>query len=132
MGDASMADVGATLEKHEPARSGYFLMRVLSFLVYAKLDFGCTGSGSFVLFASLLKPSIGFPSGKAKALYSRDGHLGVTLVKFTSDQLGFMKATWVAEYFEKENHRRNDWVRLQPLTLGKDDKNKNLPFQVGS
>ncbi|KAM3356272.1 hypothetical protein P3S68_022986 [Capsicum galapagoense] len=66
---------------------------------------------------------IGFPGGKAKALYSRDGHLGVTLVKFASDQSGFMEAMRLAEYFEKENHGRNGWARLQPLTLGKDDEN---------
>ncbi|KAK6780867.1 hypothetical protein RDI58_023051 [Solanum bulbocastanum] len=66
---------------------------------------------------------IGFHGGKAKALYSRDGHLGVTLVKFASDQSGLMEAMRLAEYFEKDNHGRNGWARLQPLTLGKDDEN---------
>ncbi|CAN4092954.1 unnamed protein product [Withania somnifera] len=66
---------------------------------------------------------IGFPGGKAKALYSRDGHLGVTLVKFASDQSGLMEAMRLAEYFEKDNLGRNGWARLQPLTLGKDDEN---------
>ncbi|KAH0637127.1 hypothetical protein KY290_037532 [Solanum tuberosum] len=66
---------------------------------------------------------IGFHGGKAKALYSRDGHLGVTLVKFASDQSGLTEAMRLAEYFEKDNHGRNGWARLQPLTLGKDDEN---------
>ncbi|KAK4355599.1 hypothetical protein RND71_024570 [Anisodus tanguticus] len=66
---------------------------------------------------------IGFQGGKAKALYSRDGHLGVTLVKFASDQSGFMEAMWLAEYFEKDNRGKNGWARLQPLTLGNGDEN---------
>ncbi|KAJ8543232.1 hypothetical protein K7X08_005755 [Anisodus acutangulus] len=66
---------------------------------------------------------IGFQGGKAKALYSRDGHLGVTLVKFASDQSGFMEAMWLAEYFEKDNRGKNGWARLQPSTLGNDDEN---------
>ncbi|KAL9317439.1 hypothetical protein ACSQ67_013956 [Phaseolus vulgaris] len=66
---------------------------------------------------------LGFMGGKSKSLYGRDGHLGVTLVKFAGDQSGFKEAIRLAEHFEKENHGRNDWARVQSQTLGKDDEN---------
>ena len=68
-------------------------------------------------------PELGFMGGKSKSLYGRDGHLGITLVKFAADQSGFKEAMQLAEHFEKENHGRKDWARVQPLTLGKDDEN---------
>lgn len=65
--------------------------------------------------------------GKSKSLYGRDGHLGITLVKFAGDQSGIQEAIRLAEHFEKENHGRRAWSRVQPLTLGKDDEsNPNL------
>ncbi|KAJ7980043.1 Protein SUPPRESSOR OF protein SILENCING 3-like protein [Quillaja saponaria] len=66
---------------------------------------------------------LGFGGGKSKSLYSRDGHLGVTLIKFAGDQSGLKEAMRLAEYFEKDNHGRKAWARMQPLTLGKDDEN---------
>ena len=68
-------------------------------------------------------PELGFGGGKAKSLYGKDGHLGVTLVKFAGDQSGLKEAMRLAEHFEKENHGRKAWARVQPLTLGKDDEN---------
>lgn len=65
--------------------------------------------------------------GKSKSLYARDGHLGITLIKYPSDQSGLRDAVKLAEYFEKNNHGRKSWARVQPLTLGKDDeKNPSL------
>ncbi|KAL2324401.1 hypothetical protein Fmac_023459 [Flemingia macrophylla] len=66
---------------------------------------------------------LGFMGGKSKSLYGRDGHLGITLVKFAGDQSGFKEAIRLAEHFEKENHGRKDWARVQSQTLGKDDEN---------
>ncbi|XP_014492113.1 uncharacterized protein LOC106754588 [Vigna radiata var. radiata] len=66
---------------------------------------------------------LGFMGGKSKSLYGREGHLGITLVKFAGDQSGFKEAIRLAEHFEKENHGRNDWARVQSQTLGKDDEN---------
>ncbi|XP_028220089.1 uncharacterized protein LOC114401713 [Glycine soja] len=66
---------------------------------------------------------LGFVGGKSKSLYGRDGHLGITLVKFAGDQSGFKEAIRLAEHFEKENHGRKDWDRVQSQTLGKDDEN---------
>ncbi|XP_002517137.2 uncharacterized protein LOC8280922 [Ricinus communis] len=70
---------------------------------------------------------LGFSGGKSKSLYGRDGHLGITLIKFSSDQFGLKEALQLAEHFEKENHGRKAWGCIQPLSLGKDDeKNPNL------
>ncbi|KAI4317829.1 hypothetical protein L6164_025665 [Bauhinia variegata] len=66
---------------------------------------------------------LGIGGGKSKSLYGRDGHLGITLIKFAGDQSGLKEAIRLAEHFEKENHGLKAWARLQPLTLGKDDEN---------
>ncbi|KAK7280123.1 hypothetical protein RJT34_25185 [Clitoria ternatea] len=66
---------------------------------------------------------LGFVGGKSKSLYGRDGHLGITLVKFPGNQSGFKEAMRLAEHFGKENHGRKDWARVQSQTLGKDDEN---------
>ncbi|KAA3455709.1 suppressor of gene silencing 3 [Gossypium australe] len=68
---------------------------------------------------------LGFGSGKCKSMYGREGHLGITVVKFASDHSGLIDAVRLAEYFEKENRGRKAWSHLQPLTLGKDDDDKN-------
>lgn len=66
---------------------------------------------------------LGFAGGKSKALYGKDGHLGITLVKFAGDKSGLEEAIRLAEHFKKENHGRKDWARVQAQTLGKDDEN---------
>ncbi|CAB4292050.1 unnamed protein product [Prunus armeniaca] len=72
---------------------------------------------------------LGFGSGKSKSLYGRDGHLGMTLVKFSGDEAGLKEAMRMAEFFVKDNHGRRAWARLQPPTLGsKDDENN--PYLV--
>ncbi|KAJ6431433.1 hypothetical protein OIU84_018834 [Salix udensis] len=70
---------------------------------------------------------LGFVGGKSKSLYGRDGHLGITLVKFGGDQSGLKEAMRLAEHFEKDNRGHKAWGRIQPLTFGRDDeKNPNL------
>ncbi|XVF28844.1 hypothetical protein REPUB_Repub15cG0067100 [Reevesia pubescens] len=70
---------------------------------------------------------LGFGSGKSKAVYGREGHLGITVVKFAGDQAGLKDAVRLAEYFEKENRGRKGWSHVQPYTLVKDDeKNPSL------
>ncbi|KAJ8747459.1 hypothetical protein K2173_008756 [Erythroxylum novogranatense] len=64
---------------------------------------------------------LGFAGGKSKSLYGRDGHLGITLVKYGDEQAGLREAVRLAEYFEKENHGRRAWDRIQTVTQGKDD-----------
>lgn len=66
---------------------------------------------------------LGFPGGKAKSLYGKDGHLGVTLVKFASSEAGVKEAEGLAEHFEKENHGRRGWARaLASQQPGADDE----------
>ncbi|XP_042517422.1 uncharacterized protein LOC122091500 [Macadamia integrifolia] len=70
---------------------------------------------------------LGFGGGKSKSLYGKDGHLGITLVKFAGDQSGLKEAIRLAEFFEKDNHGRQGWARAQSSQLGMDDeKNPNL------
>ncbi|GAB2294890.1 hypothetical protein Dimus_029082 [Dionaea muscipula] len=66
---------------------------------------------------------LGFGGGKSKSLYGRDGHLGITLVKFSSDPTGLREAMRLADHFEKENHGRNVWGQMQSVLSGKDDEN---------
>ncbi|OAY82286.1 hypothetical protein ACMD2_06259 [Ananas comosus] len=70
---------------------------------------------------------LGFPGGKSKSLYGKEGHLGVTLVKFANTEAGLKEAERLAEYFEKEGHGRRGWSRAQAtLPSGDDDKNPLL------
>lgn len=66
---------------------------------------------------------LGCRGGKSKVLYGRDGHLGITLVKFASDQSGLKEAFQLAEFFDKENHGRRSWALVESMTSGKDDEN---------
>lgn len=66
---------------------------------------------------------LGFGGGKSKSLYGKEGHLGVTLVKFGGDQAGLKEAIRLAEYFDRENHGRKIWERVQSLPSSKDDEN---------
>ncbi|KAK2404839.1 protein SUPPRESSOR OF GENE SILENCING [Trifolium repens] len=66
---------------------------------------------------------LGIVGGKSKAVYGKEGHLGITLVKFAGDKSGLEAAMRLAEHFKKENHGRKDWARVQAQTLGKDDEN---------
>lgn len=78
---------------------------------------------SLVLILFYVSLDLGFGTGKSKSLYGREGHLGITLVKFAGDQSGLKDAVRLAEYFEKDSRGRKVWARVQPLSLGKDDEN---------
>lgn len=70
---------------------------------------------------------MGFPGGKSKSLYSREGHIGITLIKFASDQSGLKEAMRLADHFEQGHHGHRDWARVQSITGGGDDEsNPNL------
>ncbi|KAJ4955051.1 hypothetical protein NE237_011834 [Protea cynaroides] len=66
---------------------------------------------------------LGFGGGKVKSLYGKDGHLGITLVKYAADQSGLKEAIRLAEFFERDNHGRQGWARAQSSQSGKDDEN---------
>lgn len=78
---------------------------------------------SLVLILFYVSLDLGFGTGKSKSLYGREGHLGITLVKFAGDQSGLKDAVRLAEYFEKDSRGRKVWARVQPLSLCKDDEN---------
>lgn len=81
-------------------------------------------SSLFGIMVFFFLPDLGFHGGKSKSLYGRDGHLGITLIKFSSDQAGLKEAICLAEHFDRDNRGRRAWAHLQPLTIGtKDDEN---------
>lgn len=66
---------------------------------------------------------LGIGGGKSKSLYSRGGHLGITLIKFAADRSGLEEAMQLAKYFEKDDLGRKGWARVESLVLGKDEEN---------
>ncbi|XP_010932757.1 uncharacterized protein [Elaeis guineensis] len=69
---------------------------------------------------------LGFGGGKSKSIYGREGHTGVTMVKFANTPAGLKEAERLVEYFERENHGRKGWARAQASRSGDDDKNPAL------
>lgn len=81
----------------------------------------------FLIQAFFCLLDLGFTSGKSMSLFAREGHLGMHVVKFMSDESGLKEARRLADHFERQNHGRKDWARVQPLPLAKDDEtNPNL------
>ncbi|XP_047330405.1 uncharacterized protein LOC124933994 [Impatiens glandulifera] len=68
---------------------------------------------------------LGFGTGKSRTLYGKDGHMGVTLIKFPSDKSGLTEAIRLSEHFERENHGRRGWTRVQSSISNRDDETKN-------
>lgn len=78
-----------------------------------------------MVFFYLQLSDLGFSGGKSKSLYGKDGHLGITLVKFSADQSGLKEAIRLGEFFERDNRGRIGWARAQSQSIssGKDDEN---------
>lgn len=69
----------------------------------------------------------GFKSGKSKAMYGKEGHMGMSIVKFANTETGLKEAEKLAEFFKRQGHGRNDWVDAH---IGVDaDQNPNF-FKV--
>lgn len=66
---------------------------------------------------------LGFSVGKSKSLYGREGHLGITLVKYAGDHSGLGEAMRLEEFFEKDNRGRRSWAVVQTLASNKDEEN---------
>ncbi|CAM8993281.1 unnamed protein product [Rhodiola kirilowii] len=77
------------------------------------------GLGNKVMDARL--KDLGFTSGKAKSVYGKEGHQGITLVKFPGDRSGLKEAIRLAEYLEKEKQGRKSWAHVEATTTRKDD-----------
>lgn len=88
-----------------------------------KNNFGrMEGLGNKIMDAKVR--DLGFYGGKSKSMYGREGHLGMTIIKFSGDQAGLKEARRLAAHFEMDNRGRRAWAHLQPLMLGtKDDEN---------
>ncbi|CAL9065066.1 uncharacterized protein LOC103999244 [Musa acuminata AAA Group] len=69
---------------------------------------------------------LGFGGGKSKSIYGKEGHTGITMVKFANTQAGMKEAERLADYLEKDNHGRKGWARVQASQSGGDDKNPTL------
>eukprot|EP01018_Ginkgo_biloba_P023295 Gb_30397 [translate_table: standard] len=71
---------------------------------------------------------LGFSKGKSKAVYGRDGHQGIVVVKFAPTSSGFEEAERLLKYFEVNNHGRKDWLRVESsnTTEQNDDENPDL------
>ncbi|KAK1272117.1 hypothetical protein QJS04_geneDACA013039 [Acorus gramineus] len=68
---------------------------------------------------------LGFGGGKSRSIYGKEGHLGVTVVKFANTHTGLKEAEHLSEYFEKENHARKGWARAEASKSGGGDDNNN-------
>ncbi|XP_074292321.1 uncharacterized protein LOC141619193 [Silene latifolia] len=66
---------------------------------------------------------LGFSGGKSKSVYNREGHLGITLIKFGGDQLGLKEAMRLSDHFERDRHGRRDWTHVQSTGAGQNDEN---------
>ncbi|RRT44260.1 hypothetical protein B296_00041244 [Ensete ventricosum] len=75
---------------------------------------------------SRLASELGFGGGKSKSIYGKEGHTGITMVKFANTQVGIKESERLADYFEKDNHGRKGWARAQASQSGDDDKNPTL------
>lgn len=71
---------------------------------------------------------LGFGGGKSRSIYGKDGHLGITVVKFANSKSGLEEAERLAEYFEKEKNGRKDWARVLQTSQSGDDENN--PYLV--
>ncbi|KAG9451994.1 hypothetical protein H6P81_004898 [Aristolochia fimbriata] len=72
---------------------------------------------------------LGFGGGKSKSIYGKEGHLGITVVKFANNLDGLKEAELLVEYFERDNHGRKGWTRAQSSSQSAEDDEKN-PYLV--
>lgn len=95
----------------------------------------CIGKGKDGLWEGIgnqemdkLLTELGFGSGKAKALYGREGHKGILVVKFLPTVAGLQEAERLQKYFECHKRGRKDWVHIQSSHTGKqhDDEGPDL------
>lgn len=61
-------------------------------------------------------------------MYSRDGHMGTTVVKFAGDQTGLKDAMRLADLFEKQKHGRGSWTSVQLMLRPGNDDEKDPNF----
>lgn len=67
---------------------------------------------------------------QARSLHGKDGHLGITMVRFENSRTGLEGAERLAEYFEKDKRGRKSWARVRSSQSGADEE-RPLPAQGG-
>ncbi|XP_020259407.1 uncharacterized protein LOC109835790 [Asparagus officinalis] len=71
-----------------------------------------------------------FAGGKSKSMYGKEGHLGITLVKYANTQAGLKEAERLADYFEKDNRGCKGWARAQAYQSGADEEKNPALVEV--
>lgn len=71
---------------------------------------------------------LGFTTGKSKAMFGREGHLGITVVKFGGDHSGLKDAMRLADFFERQKHGRGSWASLRSGSGSGRDEDKDPNF----
>lgn len=71
-----------------------------------------------------LLTELGFGSGKAKALYGREGHKGILAIKFLPTVAGLQEAERFHKYFECHKRGRKDWLHIQSSHTAKQHDNE--------
>ncbi|CAN6285597.1 unnamed protein product [Urochloa humidicola] len=69
---------------------------------------------------------LGLSGGKSKSLYGKEGHLGLTLIKFASNSAGLKEAERLAEFLERQDHGRIGWSRVHATHSIDSDQNPLL------
>ncbi|XP_062216749.1 uncharacterized protein LOC133916886 [Phragmites australis] len=69
---------------------------------------------------------LGFSGGKSKSLYGKEGHLGLTLIKFANSPAGLKEAERLAVFLERQDHGRVGWSRAQAARSVDSDQNPLL------
>ncbi|PAN51486.1 hypothetical protein PAHAL_9G597800 [Panicum hallii] len=69
---------------------------------------------------------LGFSGGKSKSLYGKEGHLGLTLIKFANNPAGLKEAERLAEFLERQDHGRIGWSRARATHSIDSDQNPLL------
>eukprot|EP00249_Psilotum_nudum_P020844 c27870_g1_i1 orf=168-2726(+) len=81
----------------------------------------CTGKGSDGKQEGIRNPEmdellreLGHKDGKAKAVYGRQGHCGIILVKYLATHPSLQEAERLHQHFESHGRGRKDWIRVLP------------------
>ncbi|CAD6202145.1 unnamed protein product [Miscanthus lutarioriparius] len=69
---------------------------------------------------------LGFSGGKSKSLYGKEGHMGLTLIKFANNPSGLKEAERLAEFLERQDHGRIGWSRAHASRSVDSDQNPLL------
>ncbi|OQU93195.1 hypothetical protein SORBI_3001G497900 [Sorghum bicolor] len=69
---------------------------------------------------------LGFSGGKSKSLYGKEGHMGLTLIKFANNPSGLKEAERLAEFLERQDRGRVGWSRAHASRSVDSDQNPLL------